>query len=41
METTLSGTLQDYLKAIYCLEKEAGGVSRLCLPGHWGFPFPR
>ncbi len=26
-EVALSGTLQDYLKAIYCLEKEGGSVS--------------
>jgi DtxR family transcriptional regulator, Mn-dependent transcriptional regulator len=25
--STLTGTLQDYLKAIYCLEREAGGVT--------------
>jgi DtxR family transcriptional regulator, Mn-dependent transcriptional regulator len=29
----LSGTLQDYLKAIYCLEKESGEVSASLLAG--------
>ncbi len=40
METTLSGTLQDYLKAIYCLEKEAGGVSASLLARTLGVSLP-
>ena len=36
----LSGTLQDYLKAIYCLEKEAGGVSASLLSRTLGVSLP-
>jgi DtxR family Mn-dependent transcriptional regulator len=37
---TLSGTLQDYLKAIYCLEREAGGVSASRLARTLGVSLP-
>ncbi len=39
-EVALSGTLQDYLKAIYCLEKEAGGVSSSLLARTLGVSLP-
>jgi DtxR family transcriptional regulator, Mn-dependent transcriptional regulator len=38
--TALSGTLQDYLKAIYCLEKETGEVSASLLAGALGVSLP-
>jgi DtxR family transcriptional regulator, Mn-dependent transcriptional regulator len=36
----ISGALQDYLKTIYCLEKEAGGVSPTLLAGALGVSLP-
>jgi DtxR family Mn-dependent transcriptional regulator len=38
--TTLSGALQDYLRAIYCLEKEAAGASSSLLAGRLGVSQP-
>ena len=39
-ETALSGALQDYLRAIYCLEREAGGVSTSLLAERLGVSQP-
>jgi DtxR family transcriptional regulator, Mn-dependent transcriptional regulator len=36
----LSGTLQDYLKTIYCLEKEAGGVTATLVARSLGVSLP-
>ena len=38
--TELSGTLQDYLRAIYCLEKETGEVSTTLLAETLGVSLP-
>ena len=38
--TALSGALQDYLRAIYCLEREAGGVSTSLLAERLGVSQP-
>jgi len=39
-EVALSGTLQDYLKAIYCLEKEGGSLSPSSLADSLGVSLP-
>src|SRR5271157_835116 len=39
-EAAISGALQDYLKAIYCLEREAAGASTSLLAGRLGVSQP-